>query len=107
MAHYAVLNSSNEVTGVLTGKNENDTDTLPSGYDDWADYYSQKICGGATVLRTSYNTQNGVHELGGTPFRGNFASVGMIYDEDNDVFIEKAPEDDWTLNTTTWNWEAP
>ena len=24
-----------------------------------------------------------------------------------DVFIEKAPADDWILNTTTWNWEAP
>jgi hypothetical protein len=107
MAHYAVLNNDNEVTGVLCGRDENDTASLPDGYESWEDYYSQKICGGATVIRTSYNTQNGEHELGGTPFRGNFACVGMIYDEDNDVFIEKQPADDWTLNTTTWNWEAP
>ena len=105
MAHYAVLDGSNIVTGVLTGKDE--TEAHPEGYSSWEDYISQKIVNGAKVVRTSYNTQNGVHLLGGTPFRGNFGGIGYIYDESNDVFYEPQPFDDWVLNTTTWNWEAP
>ena len=57
--------------------------------------------------RTSYNTSKGVHALGETPFRGNYASIGQIYDEDNDIFRQKQPYTSWTLNTTTAQWEPP
>ena len=36
--------------------------------------------------KTSYNTAGGQHKLGGTPLRGNYAGIGMTYDEDNDIF---------------------
>ena len=39
-------------------------------------------------VKTSYNTQGGKHTRGGTP-RGNYAGIGMIYDEDNDLFLPK------------------
>ena len=58
-------------------------------------------------IQTSYNTSGGVHKLGGTPLRGNYAGLGMVYDEDNDIFRIKQPYASWTLNTTTANWEAP
>jgi len=58
-------------------------------------------------IQTSYNTIAGVHTLGGTPLRGNFASVGYTYDSENDVFYPPKPFDSWVLNTTTWTWEAP
>lgn len=106
MAHYAVLDSSNIVTGVLTGRDEDDA-TWPEGYSSWEDYYSQKICGGATVIRTSYNTQNGEHQAGGSAFRGNFACQGMIYDSVKDKFYEPSPYPSWVLNETTWNWDPP
>ena len=41
--------------------------------------------------RTSYNTQGGVHKLGGTPFRKNYAGVGYIYDPVRDAFIQSSP----------------
>ena len=107
MAHYAVVDSNNIVTGVLTGRDEDDLDNLPDGYANWEEYYSIKICGGATVIRTSYNTQNGQHLLGGTAFRGNFAGKGYIYNETHDVFHEPQPYPSWILNTTNWNWDAP
>ena len=28
----------------------------------------------------------GQHKNGGTPLRGNYAGIGMTYDEDNDLF---------------------
>jgi len=57
--------------------------------------------------RTSYNTQGGVHKLGGTPFRKNYAGVGYIYDPIRDAFYAEQPYDSWVLNEDTCQWEAP
>ena len=57
--------------------------------------------------QTSYNTQGGKHLLGGAPLRGNYAGLGYIYDKDKDVFYAPQPYASWTLNETTWTWEAP
>lgn len=58
-------------------------------------------------IQTSYNTQGGVHKLGGTPLRGNYAGIGYTYDQANDVFYAPQPFASWVLNNTTWTWEAP
>ena len=58
-------------------------------------------------IQTSYNTRGGVHLNGGTPLRGNFAGIGYTYDRTNDVFYEPKPYASWTLNQTTWTWDAP
>jgi hypothetical protein len=58
-------------------------------------------------LQTSYNTYGNVHNLGGTPLRGNFAGVGFTYDAQNDVFYAPKPYLSWILNKDTWLWEAP
>ena len=41
--------------------------------------------------------------------RNKFASVDDHYDSENDVFYPQKPNnfDSWTLNKTTWEWEAP
>ena len=59
------------------------------------------------VRRTSYNTQGGVHKLGGTPFRKNYAGVGYMYDPVRDAFYAPQPYASWTLNEDTCYWEAP
>ena len=58
-------------------------------------------------IKTSYNTLGGVHTLGGTPLRMNFAAVGGNYDVENDAFYHPQPFPSWTLNDTTYLWEAP
>jgi hypothetical protein len=58
-------------------------------------------------IQTSYNTRGGVHTLGGTPLRGNYAGIGYIYDRTNDVFYTVQPYPSWTLNQSTWTWTAP
>jgi hypothetical protein len=58
-------------------------------------------------IQTSCNTRGGVHLNGGTPLRGNFAGIGYTYDRTNDVFYEPKPYASWTLNQTTWTWDAP
>ena len=66
-----------------------------------------KLTGWAVWKQTSYNTSGGVHLLGGTPFRKNYAGIGYTYDEDRDAFIPPKPFNSWVLNETTCQWEAP
>ena len=57
-------------------------------------------------IQTSYNTIRNQHPKG-RPLRGNYASIGYIYDRTNDVFYAPKPYTSWILNETTWTWEAP
>ena len=59
------------------------------------------------VRRMSYNTQGGVHKLGGTPFRKNYAGVGYMYDPVRDAFYAPQPYDSWVLNEDSCYWEPP
>jgi hypothetical protein len=102
MAHYAVLDEDNVVVTVFVGRDEHE---IVDGISDWEAYYSEKK--GQRCVRTSYNTVAGVHQSGGEAFRGNFAGIGMIYDEALDAFIHLRPFDSWTMNEGTFLWEAP
>ena len=68
----------------------------------------------ATWVQTSYNTRGGVHYSaetgeadGGVALRGNYAGIGYVYDAELDAFYAPSPFPSWTLNTTTFTWEAP
>ena len=98
MAHYAFINEDNIVVEVITGVDETETETLPEGFDSWEEWYADFR--GQTCKRTSYNTSGGEHILDGVPFRGNFAGIGMIYDEAKDVFYSEQPYPSWVLNET-------
>ena len=39
--------------------------------------------------------------------RKNYAGIGMIYDEENDMFISKQPYPSWSANTETGQWDPP
>jgi hypothetical protein len=60
-----------------------------------------------TWVQTSYNTQGGIHLLGGTPLRKNYAGIGYVYDEARDAFYAPQPYPSWTLNEDTCYWESP
>jgi hypothetical protein len=60
-----------------------------------------------TWIQTSYNTYGNKHTKGGTPLRGNYAGIGDTYNRENDVFYAPQPFPSWTLNQSTWLWEAP
>ena len=101
MAHFAFLDENNIVTEVIVGIDE--TETIEG--KDPETWYSEFR--GQTCKRTSYNTRGNVHVNGGTPFRGNYAGIGYEYKEDLDAFIPLQPFASWTLNETTFLWEAP
>jgi hypothetical protein len=67
-------------------------------------------------IQTSYNTRGNKHydpatgELSADQskaLRGNYASIGYIYDRTNDVFYPPSFYPSWVLNKTTWTWDPP
>jgi len=64
-------------------------------------------------LQTSYNTRGNIHygpdgePDGSIALRGNYAGIGYTYDAANDVFYAPQPFPSWTLDQTTWTWNAP
>ena len=58
-----------------------------------------------TWMQTSYNTTSGLHTLGGTPLRKNFAAVGYTYNTILDAFIPPQPFPSWTLDEETCLWQ--
>jgi hypothetical protein len=107
MASFAKIGLNNKVIEVLSVVNEvlhdsNGVEQEVIGID-----FLTKLTGWAIWKQTSYNTHGGVHKLGGTPLRKNFAGIGMTYDENRDAFIPNKPFNSWILNETTCNWEAP
>ena len=93
MAHYAILDTSNVVTNVIVGRDEDDE---TAGVTNWEAYYAHVFgIPVEQVKRTSYNTLNGEHLGGGEPFRGNYAGIGFTYDPTIDEFVappEPEPE---------------
>ena len=94
MSHFAKLNDQNIVVFVTVGRQEDDGKEVE---------LSQRT--GDTYKQTSYNTIGGVHLLGGTPLRKNFAGIGYTYDADRDAFIPPKPDGNYTLNEQTCLWE--
>ena len=96
MSHFAKLDENNIVTFVTVGRQEDD------GLEA---ELSQRT--GDVYKQTSYNTRGGVHLLGGTPLRKNYAGIGFTYDENRDAFIPPQPYPSWTLDEDTCLWVAP
>jgi hypothetical protein len=107
MASFAKIVLNNKVIEVQSVVNEvlhdaNGIEQEAIGID-----FLTKLTGWAIWKQTSYNTSGGVHTLGGTPLRKNYAGIGFIYDEDRDAFIPKKPFNSWVLNESTCLWESP
>ena len=109
MAHFAKLGSNSKVIQVLT---LNNGDMLNAdGVEDESvgqQYLERHNNWPAQMwIQTSYNTSAGTHRLGGTALRGNYAGIGMTWDEDNNLFYPKKPYASWVLNTTDAQWHSP
>jgi len=111
MAHFAEIEQKTDPSGFTTDQkwivkrvvvvgNDIPVGLTTLGQNDKhveGEEYCNKLFKGGTWKQTSYNHN----------FRHRFAGRGMVYDETNDVFYPQQPYASWTLNTTTWKWEAP
>jgi len=97
MAHYAQINENNIVVNVI-----------PATGDDLES--ALEIETGSIWRRTSYNTKANIHELGGTPYRYNYAGIGYIFDAEygeDGAFIAPQPYPSWKLSNFDATWKAP
>lgn len=99
MAHFAQIDENNVVVQVLVVSDAEE--------HRGQEFLADDLGLGGTWKKTSYNTQGGVHALGGTPYRKNYAGIGYKYDAARDAFIPPKPFNSWVLNDDTCLWEAP
>jgi len=99
MAHFAELNSSNEVLRVIVVYNE---DVDANGGDQHADAETfvttivPYSTGGVAWKQCSYNKN----------FRKQYAGKGYTYNSSKDIFIADKPYPSWTLDSND-DWQAP
>lgn len=102
MAYFAQIWTTGTTlpTGVTYQENEvMNVIVVPDSQADRGQEYLVDDLGlsGTTWIQTVYD---------GT-IRKNFGGIGMLYDEEHDMFIEKQPYSSWTLNTDTGKWDPP
>ena len=108
MAYFAKLGTGNIVEQVISINNSVITDNNGIEQEQLGiDFINNLYNTNDNWKQTSYNTNGGIHSLGGVPFRKNYAGIGYRYDPDFDVFIPVKPFDSWLLNYETFQWEAP
>lgn len=103
MAHFAEIDSENKVVRVLVIDN--------SKADNAQEFLSKELNLGGTWIQTSYNTRGGLHygadgkPDGGKQIGYNYAGIGYIWDGIG--FAAPQPFPSWTLDKTTYLWNAP
>jgi hypothetical protein len=107
MASFAKIGLNGRVIEVVSVVNDVLKDSSGIEREELGIQFLNELYGWPIWKQTSYNTIGGVHKLGGTSFRKNFASIGYTYDEERDAFIPKKPFNSWVLNEQTCLWEAP
>jgi len=109
MAHFAKLGANGKVIQVLTLNNGDmlnadgvEDESVGQQYLETHNNWPAQMW-----IQTSSNTQGGQHKNGGTPLRGNYAGIGYIWDEDDQIFWPKKPYASWVKDTATANWKSP
>lgn len=98
MAHFAQIGYDNKVLRVSVVRNEDILDGDGNESEEVGIQFLKSIHGPLTNwIQTSYNNN----------FRHRYAGMGMIYDNQHDVFLYPQPYPSWILNTETYEWEPP
>ena len=109
MAHFAKLGANSKVISVLTLNNSDmlnadgvEDESVGQQYLETHNNWPAQMW-----IQTSYNTVGNTHNLGGTPFRGNYAGIGYEWDEDNNIFWPKKPYASWVKHNESASWKSP
>ena len=98
MAHFAELNSDNEVLNVLVVSNKIALQDKSPQAEAWCNAHLPKTEAGTTWKQTSYNSN----------FRRRFAGKGCTYDPVRDIFILPKPFPSWVEDLDNpGDWKAP
>jgi len=111
MAHFAKLGVNGKVIAVLTM--DNDKMLNADGVEDesvgqqWLQTHNNWPA--EMWIQTSYNTSGNKHKSGddSKAFRGNYAGIGSIWDEENQIFWHRKPYPSWVKDTSDAQWHSP
>lgn len=103
MAHFAKISEENIVLTV------NAVDDGNVASEEKGQAFLERVHGWPEHLwiQTSYNTIANIHQLGGTPFRGNYAGIGYTWDSENEIFWPRQPHTSWSKDVPSASWKAP
>ena len=116
MAHFAKLGVNGKVIAVHGLDNDQMLNADGQEDESVGQNRLQQIHGWPAQMwiQTSYNTrgnkyynQDGSEGDQSKKLRGNYAGIGYIWDEDNNLFFPAKPYASWTKNTSTASWNAP
>ena len=98
MAHFAQIGINNVVLRVSSVRDEDILDADGNESEEVGIQFLKSIHGQTTNwLQTSYNGN----------FRYRYAGIGMVYNNEYDVFLAPQPYPSWILNTEIYEWEPP
>ena len=116
MAHFAKLGVNGKVIAVHGLDNDQMLNADGQEDETVGQQRLQQIHGWPAEMwiQTSYNTrrgkyynQDGSEGDASKALRGNYAGIGMTYDEDNNIFLPKQPYASWTKDTSIADWVSP
>ena len=109
MAHFAKISEENEILAVVVVDNKDCQDENGDEQESLGQAFLEANNNWPAHLwiKTSYWTYENKHNNGGTPFRGNFASLGGTWDSVNQIFWVPQPHASWTKNNSTASWDPP
>ena len=97
MSYFAQLDENNIVTQVISVSRKDIIDRHTGEEDEIIGIaFCKKLVGG-NWKQTSFNGN----------IRKRFASIGMVYDENLDAFIDKQPYPSWILDQEECIWKSP
>jgi hypothetical protein len=107
MAHFAKIDENNIVETVIVVSNESCGNLEFPESEPIGQAFIASIGLEGNWKQTSYNTSGNQHSYGKTPFRGNYASIGSIYDPIHDAFYDQQISQHAVLNTLNFQWVLP
>ena len=117
MAHFAKLGINSKVMAVHVLNNDDMKNADNNEDETVGQQRLQEIHGWPAQMwiQTSYNTRGGkYYDADGSEasdqskaFRGNYAGIGYIWDEDNNIFLPPQPYASWTKDVSTASWKSP
>ena len=111
MAHFAKIGMNGKVIQVLTMDNEEMKDDqgneIEAKGQEWLERHNNWPA--QMWIQTSYNTYENKHSSGddSKAFRGNYAGIGYIWDEDNNIFLPPKPYPSWVKDLDNASWKSP
>ena len=114
MAHFAKIGLNSKVIAVHGL--DNDKMLNGSGQEDEVVGVQEltRIHGWPLWVQTSYNTRGGkYYNNDGTlgdqtkALRGNYAGIGYLWDEENNLFFPPKPYASWVKHLATASWKSP